>query len=62
MYKKSRIAITFNGARIKKTPELAIPEKEPDTGYAGVPEYYFFGVEIKLPVQAPHLGRDEQQH
>jgi len=51
MYKKGGIAMPFDGAGIKETPKLAIPEKKPDTRYGVLPEYYLFRMQVELLVK-----------
>ena len=48
MHKEKRIAAAFDGAGVKETAELAIPEKEFYAGNVSVIKNYFLGVKIEL--------------
>ncbi len=62
MYKKERIAVTFDGAGIKKPPELAIPKKEFDAWYIGCTKNHLLRMRIKLQVQAIKFGYDKNEY
>ena len=56
MYKKRWVAMALDGAGVEEPPKLAVPEKEPDTGYIMPVEDQLFGMLIKLVVKAVQFG------
>ena len=62
MHKEKRIAAAFNGAGVKETTELTIPEKEFDTGNMCMVKNYFLRMNIELVVQAIQFGDNEYQY
>ena len=62
MHKEKRIAAAFDGAGVKESAELTIPEKEFNAGNVSVIKNYFFWMNIELVIQAIKFGDDEYQH
>ena len=61
MYKKEWITMSLYRTGIKETTKLTIPKKELDARYIVCIKHQFFGMGVKLYVEAVKFGNNKYQ-